>query len=637
MADWVVIVDDDVMNLKLAGRLLSEKGMRVTALRSGELFLDYVRDNGTPDLVLLDVKMPGMDGFEVLERLRNTEEDLSLETTPVVFISAISDSTDEERAAAAGAAGFIKKPFDPDNLYDYVAQKINESRSGEIFEFDGHPEGAESPEGTKGSASRVGSLSRIFDEEDAGQNALWMGKEAFRYVYRYMMRYLERYNMSAYRALFFLKYDPKDARTQGSENREKISDALSDIIRGSLRNSDIMLKVDNEHYFLFLPELGPENVDRVTKRVMDTWLETEYGSAAHLECEFERISAENREEKKKKEVSLNRIVMVDDDRTNLILAEKILKGKGIDITCLRSGAELFEHLEDHDVNLILLDVNMPGMDGMEVLKRLKSGGGRRSKIPVIFLTGDDDESTEVLGFSMGAMDFVRKPFVPEILISRIRHVLELVRLQNSLKSEVSKKAVENEYLSIHIIHALAAAVDAKDLYTSGHSDRVARYARMIAESYGYDEEAQERIYMEGLLHDVGKIGIPDEIINKEGALTNDEFEIIKTHPLKGAKILDSIPEMPGLSIGAKCHHERYDGRGYPDGLAGDEIPEEARIIAVADSYDAMTSRRSYRSALTQEQVRAELVKGRGTQFDPDFCYIMIRLLDLDTHFDMREM
>ena len=142
--------------------------------------------------------------------------------------------------------------------------------------------------------------------------------------------------------------------------------------------------------------------------------------------------------------------------------------------------------------------------------------------------------------------------------------------------------------------------------------------------------------MMGLLHDVGKIGVPDEVINKPGKLTSEEYELIKSHPVIGGRILESIKERPGLSTGAKWHHERYGGGGYPDGIAGGDIPEEARIIAVADAYDAMTSRRSYREVMTQEKVRAEIERGSGTEFDPRFAKIMIALIDEDKTYSMRE-
>ncbi len=142
--------------------------------------------------------------------------------------------------------------------------------------------------------------------------------------------------------------------------------------------------------------------------------------------------------------------------------------------------------------------------------------------------------------------------------------------------------------------------------------------------------------MMGLLHDVGKIGVPDEVINKPGRLTEEEFAKIKKHPSIGSKILSNIKEMPELASGAKWHHERYDGSGYPEGLSGDEIPEEARIIAVADAYDAMTSNRSYRGSLPQETVRREIEKGKGSQFDPKFANIMLEMIDDDKEYLMRD-
>jgi putative two-component system response regulator len=187
--------------------------------------------------------------------------------------------------------------------------------------------------------------------------------------------------------------------------------------------------------------------------------------------------------------------------------------------------------------------------------------------------------------------------------------------------------------SVHIVQTLAEAIDAKDTYTHGHSSRVAEYAREIAHRAGYSEPVQNEIYMMGLLHDVGKIGVPDAVINKPGRLDDDEFAQIKTHPEKGAKILGSMPE---LVNGARWHHERFDGSGYPDGLKRLDIPEEARIIAVADAYDAMTSNRSYRRGMEQSKVREQIEKGKGTQFDPRFADIMIAMIDEDKDYSMRE-
>ena len=200
--------------------------------------------------------------------------------------------------------------------------------------------------------------------------------------------------------------------------------------------------------------------------------------------------------------------------------------------------------------------------------------------------------------------------------------------------QIYSKKVEE--MNLQVVSALATAIDAKDQYTNGHSSRVAEYARAIAARSGYSKDEQDEIYMMGLLHDVGKIGVPDQVINKAGKLTPEEYEHIKKHPVIGSGILESIKERPKLATGARWHHERYGGGGYPDGISGEAIPEEARIIAVADAYDAMTSRRSYRDVMPQDVVRAEIEKGAGTQFDPRFADVMLQMIDEDVDFTLRE-
>ena len=215
--------------------------------------------------------------------------------------------------------------------------------------------------------------------------------------------------------------------------------------------------------------------------------------------------------------------------------------------------------------------------------------------------------------------------------------LRLVQTTAELNEAKAREAVleSKERLSREVMLALSKAVDAKDHYTNGHSERVAIYAKEIARRMGKSEKEQEEIYELGLLHDIGKIGVPKEIINKKGSLTAEEFDEVKNHTIIGWEILKTITEIPWLSKGARWHHERYDGKGYPDGLMGKEIPEEARIICIADSYDAMTSRRSYSVPKMQKEVREEIIKCSGTQFDPDISKYLIDMIDEDTEFKLR--
>ena len=228
-------------------------------------------------------------------------------------------------------------------------------------------------------------------------------------------------------------------------------------------------------------------------------------------------------------------------------------------------------------------------------------------------------------------------------LEKAKRTAEMEEFQAELEKKVNEQTVElrNEQKKVkdifmQTVTALSEAVDAKDRYTSGHSKRVAQYSRMIAERMGKSKEEQEEIYRAGLLHDVGKIRIPVEIINKPGRLTDEEFNIIKLHPVTGYHILRGISGDSNIAVASKYHHERYDGKGYPNGLEGENIPEVARILGVADSYDAMTSNRSYRNALPQEVVRGEIEKGRGTQFDPHIADIMLQMIDEDTEYTMKQ-
>lgn len=219
------------------------------------------------------------------------------------------------------------------------------------------------------------------------------------------------------------------------------------------------------------------------------------------------------------------------------------------------------------------------------------------------------------------------------IVSGIIYVMVTFQIRIA-KNEEEHKNVER--LFTQTATALVNAIDAKDKYTHGHSARVAEYSKKIAELAGKSPSECEQIYYVALLHDVGKIGVSESIINKEGKLTDEEYELIKNHTVMGAQILDDITVYPYLSIGAHYHHERYDGRGYPASLKGTDIPEVARIIAVADAYDAMTSRRSYRDPIPQQTVREEMVECAGTQFDPKFANIMLHLIDEDTEYLMKE-
>ena len=614
MASWIVLVDDDVNNLKLVGHVLSKNNIRVTALRSGKALLDYMQEN-RPDMILLDIKMPEMDGFETLEKLRELEKNRGIEETPVVFLTSDEDSNSLARAFEMGISDYICKPIIPTLLLRRLDSILTIQKHVSVIREDSHD-------------VDLSELSRILSEKKDGGSALILDQDAFIHVYRFTMRYLERYKHNACKLLLTLSPSAEISE----EKYWEYCEVFQDFAGKNLRKSDLVMQFRRNQFFVFLTDVREDSVIQVLSGLLHAWDEA-YGNILTITYEVEYIGNDrtNRQEDETLWVAI-----VDDDMQTLRMAGNTLSKKNIRVSALRSGKALLEFLKDNRPDLILLDVLMPEMNGFEVMKQLKSKEAEVAEIPVIFLTGEESEEAEVKGLGLGAVDFIKKPFTPDALSLRIRQIASLVRLQKDLAAAVDRKTRDNESLLIHLVQALAGAIDAKDKYTKGHSGRVAEYSKEIAKRYGYSEKEQEEIYMMALLHDVGKIGVPNEVINKPTRLTEEEFEKIKVHPGIGARILGNITEMPRLSYGAHWHHERYGGGGYPDGLKGLEIPEEARIIAVADAYDAMTSYRSYRPAMTQEHVRDELQKGKGEQFDPRFAEIMIKMMDEDTEFDMRE-
>ncbi len=330
----------------------------------------------------------------------------------------------------------------------------------------------------------------------------------------------------------------------------------------------------------------------------------------------------------------NKILVVDDDEVICAAANQILGADFNVISCNDGKSALSVARKEHP-ELILLDINLGGVTGFEVLQMLKEDTTVRD-IPVMFITADEDREKESLGLKNGALDFIRKPFIPEVLLQRSKRIISLYRFQNDLKGEVRKQSRRAERLTKEMMVALSHTVDAKDHYTKGHSERVATYAAEIGRRMGKSPDEQVKLYEIGLLHDIGKIGIPEEIINKTSRLTDEEFAKIKEHTVIGNNILRDITDMPELCFGSRSHHERYDGSGYPDGLKGDAIPEIARIICIADCYDAMTSTRTYSEPKPQQKVRDEIVRCSGSQFDPVIAQIMLAMIDEDTEYRMNE-
>jgi len=324
------------------------------------------------------------------------------------------------------------------------------------------------------------------------------------------------------------------------------------------------------------------------------------------------------------------ILAVDDTPASLKLLSDILKEEGYDVRSAISGELALHSALNNPPELILLDIRMSGIDGFEVCRQLKQNAATK-EVPVIFVSAMSETGEKVQGFALGAVDFVTKPYQREELLARVRTHLELSRLRNHLEELVGARTAELRESErklkaslLDSIAALAAMVEKRDPYTAGHQRRVAHLAAAIAQEMGLPPERIEGIHLASVVHDVGKVQIPSEILTKPGRLTDLEYRLIQGHSQGGHEILKPIEFPWPIAQIVLQHHERLDGKGYPHGL-GEEALLEAKIVAVADVVEAMTSHRPYRPGLGIDAALKEISDKRGTQFDADVVDACLRL------------
>ena len=326
------------------------------------------------------------------------------------------------------------------------------------------------------------------------------------------------------------------------------------------------------------------------------------------------------------------LIVDDEPRLRQVLVH-LMRNDGF--TCLEAGngEEALDHLQRTPISLVMSDLRMPKMDGLELLRRIR---GRWPDTAVVMITAVADVEVAVSCLAIGAMDYLTKPFHLEEVRARVAQALEKRRLvvenrgyQESLQEKVAVQARRLEELFLASIQSLAEALEVKDPYTRGHSIRVSHYSVVIARELALGEDMLRDIELGGHVHDIGKIGVREDVLNKPGKLTDAEYEHIMTHPVVGWRILAPLlGETPVALNIVRSHHERYDGRGVPDRLAGENIPFEARIAAVADSFDAMTSDRPYRpDGMSLEAAMAELIRCSGAQFDPKMVDAMVSAVE----------
>ena len=326
------------------------------------------------------------------------------------------------------------------------------------------------------------------------------------------------------------------------------------------------------------------------------------------------------------------ILIVDDEESIRKLIKRKLLSEGYRCREAGGAAQALDELQTGGVGLVLLDINMPGKSGIQLLPEITAA---YPDTVVVMATAITDTATAIHCMSHGAYDYVTKPFNLGGVALSVERALEKRRLemenrdyQQHLEERVSEQAEKIRQSFLNSMTALAYALEAKDRYTSGHSERVAATSAAIATELGLLQEGVEKIRLAGQVHDIGKIGVRESVLNKPGRLTDEEFQHIKCHCELGERIIKPIVEDREILLMVRHHHERYDGAGYPDGLSGEQIILGARILAVSDTYDAMTSERPYRGAMSVEAAYAEIERGRGAQFAPEVVDAFLRIKNL---------
>ncbi|HSA06468.1 MAG TPA: HD domain-containing phosphohydrolase [Candidatus Gastranaerophilales bacterium] len=323
---------------------------------------------------------------------------------------------------------------------------------------------------------------------------------------------------------------------------------------------------------------------------------------------------------KEREQNRHTILIVDDEKDNLQLLHRTLRKK-YNILTASNGVEALDIVkkEGSNISLIVSDQRMPNMTGTEFLAQVAEN---YPYIVKMLLTGYTDLDAMVDGVNKcNLFQYISKPVDPndlELIVNNGINAYELTLSKNTLLNDLRE-------LFFTTVKSISSALDAKDTYTHGHSHRVTLFSLVMAQEMELDENFIEEIETAGLLHDIGKIGVPEDILCKPGRLTDEEYNTIKQHAASARKILDTIPGLKNISLWASCHHERWDGKGYPNQFKEEEIPLPARILAVADTYDAMTSNRSYRKGLPHEVAAEEIKNCGGTQFDPKMIEVFIKV------------
>jgi putative two-component system response regulator len=626
--DVVLAVDDNEQNLQLLEEYLWSWGYDVVLARDGAEAVElYPRHN--PAIIVLDVMMPNMDGYEACSLIKSSPAG---RTIPILMLTALTGTEDKIRALESGADDFLNKPINREELRTRIRSLIKirnlrkelDSSENIIMTLTSALE-SKDPR-TIGHVHRVASYAahlcdkvgmsseeketvikgamlhdlgmigvpdhllttspnndeergRIADHTRMGASIL-EPMTTFRQFVPIVRWHHERWDGRGYPDGLRGDAIPLEAQIVGIANRfDEIHHERPLTERDAMQQ--LLIEAEDGAFDPELVKLFAAALDEETPRAV---------TSKHMRPRAGRRA---------------RLLCVDDNRMNRELVAATLADANMDVVTAENGREALELLEHEAIDAVLLDLVMPVQDGTSTLKLLRADS-RWEFLPVIVLTSHRNSGMRQEAIVAGADDFINYPLNRLELVTRIHSLLRIKEYHSDLEQ------------TQNVICALALALEAKDRYTRGHSQRVGDLARTFALHVGIHTEMAERIRIAGLLHDIGKIAVPEALLNKQGPLTREEFMRVIDHPAIGEEMVRPLTTLTAVLGLIRHHHERYDGRGYPDGLRGDSIPYEVRLLSIVDAYDALTSHRAYRPApLSHDAAIATLRReAAGGKWDP---------------------
>lgn len=646
----ILFVDDEEMTFIIAKRFLEDL-YELVWMQRGEDVFSYLKGHRV-DLIILDIVMSDLDGFGVLEQLKS-QEDEEIRNIPVIFLTGEHGEDYESKGLEAGASDFITKPF---------RKRVLCSRVARVLELE---------ELRKSLTERLEQKSKeVTDfQQKASQDAL-TGLRNRSYTETMVDQAMREGSRSA---LFMMDMDNFKAVNDqyghifGDETLKAFASTLQEISG----ENDIACRVGGDEFILFVRNIEGK---RRAKEIAQFILEETQKKLREMGNELDTAVSVGIAMAPKDGKNFKTLYSAADKALYLVkqggknsyhfyheFLEEEHDGKVVDLKLLRSflqegdrrkgpyqvGLENFHYIynficrcmerSNRQVQMLLFTLTNPTQKMTEVSKfencielleksvelslRQSDVSARFSERQLIVMLLDADQMNGKMVAQRILECYNRISPEKQLLVD-----YEIVQVE-AVRNQFNGMCVAHEEMLASTMLTLSNVAEGNNSFNNGHSKRVAEYAKAIARRIGKSKEEQQEIYYAGLLHDVGKMRIPDKIINKPGKLTEDEYGVVKLHPMVGYHMVKNISKNNHIADAAKWHHERYDGTGYPNGLRGDKIPEIARIIGVADAYDAMTSDRSYRRKLSPEKVRAEIEAGAGSQFDPRIAGIMMEIME----------